>query len=546
MIGERMKPTSFYRVKRLKHALLAAVCLTSLAASTTQAGGAIAGSTNEFVRPEHADTLAGITSTDRSPPTLPLSGAGTNAVATVVPGGLISHQVNAAGSANSVQVVMTVEAAPPNDSSYFWAQQFFTSRTVDHGGYFGLQTGGVVGNRNVGKMAIFSIWNATAGEAGPGATAQTFGGEGIGYSVRMPFNWQPGVRYQFVLEKDGAFWWRLTINGGGNSTYLGRIQITQDVPLQPVFVAFTEFFRSLGSCADLPYVRTAFTDLTYGGQVYRPTSARAYGNCITSARGKATRVGAVHEAGMARSPGTYDFDDDGIPDGVETTVGTNPNAKDNNIFANSRLFVMQMYRDFLTREGDAGGVDFWVGRIDRGERTRAQMAEEYVNSLEFQGRIAPIVRLGFAINRTIPNYADVFATVAQRDVGRSLEQIGVDMLASSPRAAIYTAQSDSAFVNSLYSDLLGRLPTNAELDAAPAAIGSVGRGGFIARLANGDEYSRLSYNSVYVTMMYMGMLRRAPEQGGFDFWVGVMRGGQSGLGLVQSFLDAPEFRARFL
>jgi DNA-binding IclR family transcriptional regulator len=78
------------------------------------------------------------------------------------------------------------------------------------------------------------------------------------------------------------------------------------------------------------------------------------------------------------------------------------------------------------------------------------------------------------------------------------------------------------------------------------AIASVGQGGFMARLANTQEYTQATANSVYVTMMYMGMLRRAPEQGGFDFWVSVMRGGQSGLGLVQAFLDAPEYKGRFL
>jgi hypothetical protein len=241
-----------------------------------------------------------------------------------------------------------------------------------------------------------------------------------------------------------------------------------------------------------------------------------------------------------------DTDRDGIPNGIEVTVGRNPNVKDNDIFGNPRLFVMQMYRDFLTREGDAGGVDFWVGRIDRGERTRAQMAEEYVNSNEFQGRIAPIVRASFAIDRAIPDFALTFQRVSQRDGGRSLEQIGQDIYAASPRRAAYDAQVETAFIAAVFADLLSRAPTAEEQALAVQAIAQVGRGGAMARLANSEEYTTRSRNQVYVTMMYMGMLRRAPEQGGFDFWVGVMNGGQSGLGLVQAFLDAPEYRARFL
>jgi photosystem II stability/assembly factor-like uncharacterized protein len=241
-----------------------------------------------------------------------------------------------------------------------------------------------------------------------------------------------------------------------------------------------------------------------------------------------------------------DSDADGVSNRIEALENRNPAVKDNDIFANPRLFVMQMYRDFLTREGDAGGINFWVGRINRGERSRAQMAEEYVNSQEFQGRVAPVVRASFAINRAIPDFMLTFQRIAQRDAGRSIEQIGQDIFAASPLVATYNAQAEPAFIAGIYNDLLARTATAAEVAAASMAIGSVGRGGFIARVANSEEYSRRSSNQVYVTMMYMGMLRRAPEQGGFDFWVGVMNGGQSGLGLVQAFLDAAEYRNRFL
>jgi hypothetical protein len=241
-----------------------------------------------------------------------------------------------------------------------------------------------------------------------------------------------------------------------------------------------------------------------------------------------------------------DFDNDGIPNQVEVTEARNPNLRDNDIFANVRLFVMQMYRDFLTREGDAGGVTYWVGRINNRERSRAQMAEEYVNSQEFQGRVAPIVRASFAIDRAIPTLALTLARVAQRDGGRTIEQISQDIFLASPQRATYEAQAEAAFIASAYNDLLGRAPSASEQSTANQIIAASGRGGLLGRLANGDEYARRSYNQVYVTMMYMGMLRRAPEQGGFDFWVGVMNGGQSGLGLVQAFLDAPEYRGRFL
>lgn len=104
-------------------------------------------------------------------------------------------------NATSLQVTLTIEREPTPSGTYFWAQQFRPAGPVDHGGYFGLQTGGVIGNQIVGKMLIFSIWNAVEAQAGPSATAQPFGGEGIGYSVRRAFAWQENVPYTFRMQR---------------------------------------------------------------------------------------------------------------------------------------------------------------------------------------------------------------------------------------------------------------------------------------------------------------------------------------------------------
>jgi hypothetical protein len=42
------------------------------------------------------------------------------------------------------------------------------------------------------------------------------------------------------------------------------------------------------------------------------------------------------------------------------------------------------------------------------------------------------------------------------------------------------------------------------------------------------------------------MLRRAPDSGGFSFWVQYMDGGNSGLALLDGFLAAQEYRNRFV
>ena len=60
------------------------------------------------------------------------------------------------------------------------------------------------------------------------------------------------------------------------------------------------------------------------------------------------------------------------------------------------------------------------------------------------------------------------------------------------------------------------------------------------------ENLALSFNQVYVVQIYVGMLRRSPEQEGFDFWVGVLKAGGNRLQLIVAFLDSAEYRRRFL
>jgi hypothetical protein len=74
----------------------------------------------------------------------------------------------------------------------------------------------------------------------------------------------------------------------------------------------------------------------------------------------------------------------------------------------------------------------------------------------------------------------------------------------------------------------------------------VTRGAMLVQFSESAEYKSRMASSVYVTMMYQGMLRRAPDQAGFDFWRGEISRGRTGLDLINQFLPAPEYRVRFL
>lgn len=245
---------------------------------------------------------------------------------------------------------------------------------------------------------------------------------------------------------------------------------------------------------------------------------------------------------------TGDTDLDGIPDGVEVAEGRNPCAKDNDIFTVDRLFAMQQYRDFLSREGDSSGILSWTANITSGSYTRAQVVDSFFNSPEFGGVVPPVVRLYFAYFLRIPDYSGLMYWLGQYRAGLPLASISNSFSTAPEFIARYGSLNNGQFVTLVYSNVLGRAPdpTGYNYWVAQLDTGAMTRGQVMLGFSESPEYQARIYNSVYVTMMYVGMLRRSPEQLGFDVWVANLDAGMSGMNLINGFVAAPEYYRRFL
>jgi hypothetical protein len=63
----------------------------------------------------------------------------------------------------------------------------------------------------------------------------------------------------------------------------------------------------------------------------------------------------------------------------------------------------------------------------------------------------------------------------------------------------------------------------------------------------GQVYYNQTFNPVFVYMQYLGYLRRNPDQGGFDFWLGKLNfyGNFGDAQMVRAFIVSPEYRDRW-
>jgi hypothetical protein len=179
----------------------------------------------------------------------------------------------------------------PSPDGYFWSHQFWL--LGGEAGYVGLQT---MGSEPTGKIAIFSIWHAVDA-AGP-VFVSRFTGEGEGWSVRIPFEWDVGGTYELAVTNAGGARWTATVD----SRVIGDIEVpARWLGLRDASVMWTERYAGpTSSCADLAYSVARFGVPTADGGTVAPTGHRNHlaappgcpGSSITDEDG-----GVVHVVG---------------------------------------------------------------------------------------------------------------------------------------------------------------------------------------------------------------------------------------------------------
>lgn len=213
-------------------------------------------------------------------------------------------------------------------------------------------------------------------------------------------------------------------------------------------------------------------------------------------------------------------------------------------FPNPEEFVTQQYRDFLARDPDAGGLEFWSNQLRSGINPGG-LVEFMVSQPEFSEAVAPIVRLYNAHFRRSPDFAGLQFWADQFRNGVPLAGISDEFARSAEFQNTYGALTDDAFVDLVYNNVFDR-----NADAGGKAFwltqlgGGLSRGSMMAEFSESPEYVAQTNGSVRATMLYLGMLRRSPEAGGLVFWADYIENGPGYALAVANFLFSDEYGRR--
>jgi len=205
----------------------------------------------------------------------------------VTPGGMAaSYSYFVGGPFREMTFPIEVVEAPVSGATYYWAQTFYFG-TTDKVGYTGLQTGSGCGGGRVGKRAIFSIWDATGAVAGPRATCEKFGGEGVGYHCCAAFEWREGVVYRFTVREVAASQWELSVHDPVTAGDVVLGTITASAPygrLATQTTGFVEYFTQVDACNTTPHARARLFRPTADGFPANSVQVTTYGTCMQQAR----------------------------------------------------------------------------------------------------------------------------------------------------------------------------------------------------------------------------------------------------------------------
>jgi len=249
-----------------------------------------------------------------------------------------------------------------------------------------------------------------------------------------------------------------------------------------------------------------------------------------------------------------------------------------NAIDGAQFFVAQHYRDFLGREADTPGLNFWTNQIEQcgtnaacidGQRENVSAA--YFLSIEFQetGFYAlRIQRAAFgkksreashmSFAEFVPEASEVGAGLVvgqagwQQVLDQNKQNYAAKIVASAALVTRFPAsQSGAEFVNALYASA-GITPTAAEIQDAVNAFGvggSAGRTAALRKVADSASVVQAEFNPAFVLMEYFGYLRRDPDADGYAFWLAKLEefhGNYAEAQMVKAFILSTEYRGRFV
>jgi hypothetical protein len=263
--------------------------------------------------------------------------------------------------------------------------------------------------------------------------------------------------------------------------------------------------------------------------------------------------------------------------------------------------VKQQYRDFLNREADPAGEDFWTDNITRcidpARRPQGQTVEQctlrqrettsgafflspefqytgyfvyrmYQGALGRQPKLSEfIVDAQFVGNGIVVNGQLSGAKINQNKAAFAQQFVNCTDATKYRCAefkAIYDGLTNPQFVDKLFQTTGVNASATDRIDLVNSIGASQTRGSIVQKVVDGinvisegnqqftttygQAFYNAEFNRAFVQLEYFGYMKRDPDDAGYAFWLGKLNqfsGNFVNAEMVLAFISSPEYRSRF-
>jgi Bacterial pre-peptidase C-terminal domain/Domain of unknown function (DUF4214) len=234
------------------------------------------------------------------------------------------------------------------------------------------------------------------------------------------------------------------------------------------------------------------------------------------------------------------------------------------------FFVGQHYQDFLGRTADAGGLQYWSEQITGNSSNapspctagdarcehvrRISVSAAFFVENEFQrtgGFVYRFYKASYGTRPTFTQFRSDRALVYEGDGLEARKQAFAANWVQRPEfVAKYPASmSGTEFVDALSQTVL--INSGVDLSSQRASLindfNVGGRAQVMRSVADNATLQQAEYNAAFVLMQYFGYLQRNPDDGGYQFWLGILndRVPNNYRAMVCAFITSAEYQQRF-
>jgi PKD repeat protein len=232
----------------------------------------------------------------------------------------------------------------------------------------------------------------------------------------------------------------------------------------------------------------------------------------------------------------------------------------------AHFFVRQQYEDFLNRAPDSGGLGYWSNEIARCgadanciHDRRVGVADAFFFEAEFQQTGAYVYRIYKAATGLRPTFSQFISDRGRVVVGTNLEQSKTTFaLAFVQRDAFLALYPRSMAADQFVDAMLNTIKANSGVNISAGRNAWIalydgtdaGRAAILRQMADNQLLIDAEYNRSFVLMEYFGYLKRDPDPGGFNFWLGQvnkfpLRNIAIQHAMACSFITSAEYQTRF-